>query len=313
MCISLHPINGPKTNDCFFITLSTLLKYYKNETYLHNACLWDFRFEYSPGLRIEDCLFEDELYIQHYDFILQTTGLALTVANKYFYKQTIFTSLENNKPIIIHYDSYFCPWSYNYLKYHYDHFFIIVGYHNSSYICVDSFLLDESCSLSEELFDKGIMHIVNHEYKKNNASASNIIDIVNKNLQKNTNRLGKSKMFNDMLLLADCILNIDSIKEFERYSDVKTVPLFTKIQNIMLNRNALSNVTRELLWLTGQEGYREISKMFTDANQEWNMFLVLFMKFFLTGMENPQKNTSAKLKDIAYLEIQIAENLNKLF
>lgn len=312
MSINLESIKGESTSNCFFFTLSTLLKYYKNETYLHNGCLWDFRFDHSPDLKLEDCLFEDELYTQCYDYIFQTTGLSLSVMDTVSYKQTIIESLKKNEPVLVHFDSYFCKWSYNYLKYHYDHFFIITDYDNGNYTCVDSFFLDEADTLSEELFDKGVMHIIEHRYQNPDADEKNIIDIVKKSMQENTKMLDRSKMFKDMLVLADSILNIDKDKEFEGHSDVKTVPLFTKLQNIVLNRKALSDVCKQLLQETGQQEYKEISELFAGVSDEWNMLLVLLMKFFVTGMQKPRSNSSTKLKDIVGFEIQIAEKFNKL-
>ncbi|MCX8131683.1 MAG: hypothetical protein N3I35_16515 [Clostridia bacterium] len=312
MIIDLQPIKGNSTSNCFFFTLSTLLKHYNNQTYLHNACLWDFNFSYNPALRLEDCLFEDELYTQCYDFIFQTTGLFLTVMNTNAYKQTVIESLEKQKIVLIHFDSYFCPWNYNYLNYHYDHFLIITGYENGNYTCVDSFYLDETVMLSEELFDKGIMHIIDHEYQDYSTNETNIIAVVKECMQANTKMLDESKMFKDMLVMADSILNIDKDKEFKGHNDVKTVPLFTKLQNIVLNRNALSNVCEQLYQETGLEGYKEISELFAEVSQEWNMLLVLLMKFFVTGMQKPRVNASTKLKDIAGFEVLIATKLNNL-
>lgn len=312
MCINLQPIIGQSTSNCFFFTLSTLLKYYKKDTYFHNACLWDFKFDYNPGLRLNDGLFEDELYTQYYRFIFQTTGLSLNIMKTESYKQTIVKSLMQNKPVLLHYDSYYCPWSYNYLKYHYDHFFIIIGYDNGNYTCVDSFFLDEADTLSEKLFDQGAMHIIDHQYKNSATNVDNIISLVKDSLQINTKMLEKSKMFQDMLLMAECILYFNKAKEFEGHKDVKTVPLFTKVQNIVLNRNALSNVCQQLFNETGQTGLKEISELFVEANQEWNMLLVLLMKFFVTGMDKPRMNSSKQLKNIVTLEVQIAKKLNYL-
>ncbi|WP_024833774.1 hypothetical protein [Ruminiclostridium josui] len=312
MSIYLQPIKGQSTSNCFFFTLSTLLEYYKNGTSLHNACLWDFRFDYDASKRLEDCLFEDELYVQCYDFIFQVTGLSLAVSDTINFKQEIIKSLEKNKPVLVHYDSYFCPWSYNFKKYHYDHFFIVIDYDNGNYTCVDSFFLDETDKLSEELFDKGFMHIIDHEYHKNNTDTTKIINIVKDTMQANTKMLDQSKMFKEMLQLSDCILNIDRDREFEGHTDVKTIPLFTKIQNIVLNRNALSNVCEQLAKETGEEDYKEISELFAQVNQEWNMLLVLLMKFFVTGMQKPRVNSATKLKDIVRIEIQISEKLNKV-
>ncbi|RDA73812.1 hypothetical protein DU449_00120 [Hafnia paralvei] len=131
-------------------------------------------------------------------------------------------------------------------------------------------------------------------------------------MQTNAKMLNESKMFKGMYIMADSILNIDKDKEFKGHNDIKTVPLFTKLQNIVLNRNALSNVCEQLLQETGQEEYKEISEMFAQASQEWNMLLVLLMKFFVTGMQKPRVNASTQLKNIVGLEVLIAKKLNNL-
>ncbi len=311
MLIDLKPIEGKSTSNCFFFTISTLLKYYKKETSLHNACLWNFNFNFNPKLRVEDCLFEDELYLECYDFIKQVTGLSLQVINTKEYRKTVNKFIENKKPVLVHFDSYYCPWGYNYLKYHYDHFFIITGYDKGNYTCVDSFHLDEVALLSEEIFDKGIMHVINHEYENNNMKSVDVIKIVENKLKENTSMIEESKMFKDMIALSDVILEMDKDKEFEGHNDVKTVPLFTKIQNIVLNKNALSNVCEELFEKSGQEYYKEIAKSFFDISQGWNMLLVLLMKFFVTGMNKSRKNSANQLREIVNKEIEIAKQINK--
>jgi hypothetical protein len=310
MSINLQPIKGASTSNCFFFTLSTLLRYYGNETYLHNACLWDFNFSYNPNLRLEDCLFEDELYTQCYDYIRQTTGLTLAVMKTDSYKETVNKLLEMQKLVLVHFDSYFCQWNYNYLKYHYDHFFIITDYKDGIYTCVDSFYLDETAELSDDLFNKGIMHIIENHYQDLNTDRIKIAELVIDSMQVNTKVPNESKMFKDMNLMADSILNIDKDKEFVGHDDVKTVPLFSKIQNIVLNRNALGDVCKQLSQETGLQGYIELSEMFATASQEWNMLLVLLMKFFVTGMQRPLMNASQQLKSIADFEVLIAKKFN---
>ena len=256
-------------------------------------------------------MFEDELYLECYDFIKQVTGLSLQVINTKEYRKTVNKFIENKKPVLVHFDSYYCPWGYNYLKYHYDHFFIITGYDKGNYTCVDSFHLDEVALLSEEIFDKGIMHVINHEYENNNMKSVDVIKIVENKLKENTSMIEESKMFKDMIALSDVILEMDKDKEFEGHNDVKTVPLFTKIQNIVLNKNALSNVCEELFEKSGQEYYKEIAKSFFDISQGWNMLLVLLMKFFVTGMNKSRKNSANQLREIVNKEIEIAKQINK--
>ncbi len=307
------PIKGKATSNCMFLTLSTLFKYYDRNIYHHNACLWDFKLENNNKKPLNECIFEDDLYLDSYPYIEVVSGISLYKCEKNNWKKNIDNSLKHDKPVIVHYDIYWCPWNANYLNHHYDHYFLITGYDEKedSYKCIDSFYLDAPIKLSSDLLEKGIVDIIEHDVLKFTEPKELFIIIIN-SLRKNVLNIKNSSMFQDMLNMAERVLNINYQDEFQEYTDIKTVPLFMKIQNIVLNRIALSELCEDMYINYNDKIFSELAELFNYIHKEWNMLLVILMKYYVTPKFKILENASAQIKRIVELEVKIAEKLGSI-
>jgi hypothetical protein len=53
---------------------------------------------------------------------------------------TIIHEVKNNTPVIIHLDSFYCPWHMYYGKNHSMHFCLLIGFHKNGFRCIDPYL-----------------------------------------------------------------------------------------------------------------------------------------------------------------------------
>lgn len=308
---NIMPIQGKATSNCLFFTLSTLFHYYDRNVNFHNACLWNFIFVNSETKLLGECIFEDDLYTEKYSYIRSVSGIFfhrndkndLSLINAY---------LSDEKPVLVHFDSFWCSWNANYMKHHYDHFFIINKYNRQedSYECIDSFYLDAPIWMSGKKLKQGIMDIIDYDVFEN-PSYKQAYPIMLQELKNNISKGRDSPMFCNMLMFAKAVQNIDYTAEFGGHTDVNTIPLFIKVQNISLDRIALSKLCQNIYVENNIMFFQEISLRFYILYKEWNMLLVMLMKYFITRDERILCNSSSQIKKITELERYIAFNINK--
>lgn len=308
----LMPIQGKATSNCLFFTLSTLFRFYGRNVNFHNACLWDFKsLKEGKGI-LSDSIFEDDLYIDQYPYIKSVSGIQF---RKSEFKEInmINNCLSAGKPVLVHIDIFWCSWNANYQKLHYDHFFILNRYsiQEDSYECIDSFYLDAPVWISRSDLEKGILDIIDYDVG-DNPSFAQIYPIILQALKKNISQGRDSPMFYNMLRLADAVKSIDYETEFKRHTDVNSIPLFIKLQNISLDRIALSNLCQNIYFENDLLDFRDIALEFYNLYKEWNMLLVMLMKYFITRNKRILYNSASQIMRITDLEKDMACKINRI-
>ncbi len=277
----------------------------------HNACLWDFKFDNSVKSTLNDSIFEDDLYLDFYPFIESVSGISLYKCEENSLVNNITDYLKKDKAVIIHFDIYYYPLNDNFNNNHHDHYFLITGYNEQKdcYICVDSFYFNDITEISRKFLEEGLLDIIGYDVLAH-PNKKKIYPAIISALVRNVSNNSSSEIFKGMIRMAERILNMKHDEEFAGYTNVKTMPLFMKIQNIVLNRIALSELCKVIANDLEEAFYLELSKSFNSIYMEWNMLLVMMMKYFVTRKSGILKNCYAQLKKIISYEVKAAEMLN---
>src|SRR5690554_499137 len=71
--------------------------------------------------------------------------------------EQIIKELSASRPVIVFFQSYWCPWSPDFKKKEQDgpHFFMIIGFDGVNYICLDGIYLSSPAVLSRDDFNRG--------------------------------------------------------------------------------------------------------------------------------------------------------------
>ena len=125
--------------------------------------LGNWRFNYfhdtsnSIGLKLAQIY--PQLYIWSMEYY---HGLRLqrTKIDNLNVRDAILHNLECKRPVIVHSDTFYCPWYIGYKRIHYSHFFIIIGCKNGIFQCYDPTMCNSLVEAQDYILLEGIDELI---------------------------------------------------------------------------------------------------------------------------------------------------------
>lgn len=154
---------------------------------------------YSDGIRID--ISEDESYnsvkkyidifsINRIENLFKYHGIGIQIFNNddsQNLREIIKKQIEDNQPILVHFDTYWCPWDLGFQKFSSEcgHYFIITNIVEGGFTCVDPYFNIDEIKLSDDFFNKGLKNIfLTKSYEEPDTEDINI-GVILKNIQDN--------------------------------------------------------------------------------------------------------------------------------
>ena len=160
MLIEITPVTN-RAYDCLLTPIVTICSWLKRDFQLMFAETWNFTFRqntlqetirYGERIAYNDGDWVSLLERYHGVKLNLCRGITENEAH-----EQIITELNASRPVIVFFQSYWCPWSPDFKKEEQDgpHYFMISGFDGVNYICIDGIYLNSPVILSRNYFKRG--------------------------------------------------------------------------------------------------------------------------------------------------------------
>lgn len=246
--------------------------------------LGNWRFEYvtdrgnSIGEKVA------QIYTTSYgENVMHFHGLELKsgiVNDKKYAKEMIRENLERGIPVIVHSDTFYCPWYIGYQIIHYSHFYIIIGSCNGKFQCYDPTMCATLKVAQEDVLLEGIDEfIIIEQCSKMNFSVQDYWSVLRNDVKTYINGAYEENM---RRFCEDLIENFDPTIEFEPYRKyIDTAPLIDNIRDIFVFRIGYANMLKYLAEVTLTSEIKELADVMLDCSRDWRVIRGQFIKIAL--------------------------------
>ena len=178
-------------------------------------------------------------------------------------------------PVILAIDTYDCPWSESYQKYHINHHCLIVDIGKDSFICIDPYLTNQQKKLN---FDS-LAIWRNKAYTLSIVeSQAKQVDYFNE-LKSCIDYIDSSNYFQSLTIFKEKLLSLDSLQEeIKNYPDYFAAPLFYSLRHIANHRKCFSDFLDYLGTYIPSDNYSESSVMFRKLGFLYDTLWMQLMK-----------------------------------
>ncbi|MEJ6950347.1 hypothetical protein [Natronospora cellulosivora (SeqCode)] len=217
-----------------------------------------------------------------------------------------------NKPLILHFDMYWCPWAENFFQQKHDpkHAFLVIGFDDFGFHCIDYSPRTERAFLPYEYFRKGfkscnmidILPYSNEAISDWRVFFKNTIDIIE-----------KDNIFDNMRKFSRYLLESFNLnKEIEKDDIVARNRIIWEINRVFLLRvlfsDTLKNIEREKDYNVVQ-----LCKKLSMAGDKWFLMGNLLTKLFLNQDERIIERLATRIDYIADYEENIFSSFMELY
>jgi hypothetical protein len=210
--------------------------------------------------------------------------------------------LDNNIPLLVYFNPFYCPWDFGYQKFFIQsgHAFIVRGITSTELICMDPYFNKESINISYDLFFKGADKIFLCQVKKTVYFSNNEYVSLVRNLFFN---LINNKYF-EMLrcFISDLNSNTDIFFEVASEDKFWNSPIVVRILEI---NQSIQNMALSIEYIaTRTEGNSDKLKYLSikiwNLAIQWKQARKLIIKLYFIKKENPQlkKRIVERMNDI---------------
>lgn len=303
--------------NCFDNVIVSLLEAYNCSYELLYANSWYF--SYKP-LEDEDTigqnLYFDTIYAWHN---LEKYHGAKTMFFEDKNKENIINNIKNflsdDIPVVIHTDTFWCPWyKIDYKKYHSDHFCLIIAYDGENNFTVqDAQLAKEGQilplnDLLNGIIGYGVVKLTDKKEKINCRS------ILKQSLQYVSKSDGKINFFNKIEFLAEDIkLKLNFNKEIAGYEDTPYESnLFQQVLNVGRSRKQYAIFLEFLFKVNKDIRLCEVSKRMKKVGDKWTSVFGLLCKAHCMGSERNAEVINRVVEKIKNLSMEEREILDSI-
>lgn len=215
-------------------------------------------------------------------------------------KDTILQNLKLGRPIIVHGDTFYCPWYVGYKRIHYSHFFIVIGYKNGVYQCFDPTMLDHFAEIQEHILLENIDELIIIEpISKPTYKTIEYLEELKKDIQHN---IGETFFVNMCTFSKDVANNFDAKLEYEKFkTDIDTAPLIDNIRDLFVFRIGYANMLHYLADIVSLKLNNYANDMY-DCSKAWQTLRGRFIK--LAFKKEIKQET---LNDLSHTILSICE------
>jgi hypothetical protein len=318
LMIDIKPVRNDNYN-CFQTVVATLATFWRRDYELIFSDQWGFQFKVpfeSNNQRIGELLMpgwkgETKEILNRYH------GMEITWHINVHYSYAINKLQEEllvTRPIAIYIDSYLCPWSPAFNKYHTDHFFLVVGINVESMdlICVDPYYSNNVEFLSEEIYKDNIHKFCTFSVKDHDSKI-NWRELLLSYIPQSQSTLQRDNIdpFTMMRSFANEIMhNLDINMELEDNYDMLGVPLLRQLKEIENARYNFSSTLKYISHKFSDTDINAISQQIHEAGETWYKIRLMIMKLaFIPNKLNGQQKISQRINEVADFEERLASDL----
>lgn len=232
--------------------------------------------------------------------------------------KTIRCELENNRPVMVSMDSFFCPWDWNYGKHYSVHAFLVTGIgDNGELFCCDGFFRTCKTITKEELERGYLGWYVTFSFAGNEKVDVNWREIL-ENAVHQLKEANPLNCFDSIRKYADVLENKNDIKkEIQGYEDdLFLVPLIYNLESIAYGRRKFAKLLNYFEEGTGIQTLQVLSNNLIEIASLWaNVRAMLLKTAFLDDLDEIsliKQKVVKRLRDIADKEESTANQLLEL-
>lgn len=274
--------------------------------------LGNWRFDYcrndgnSVGIKLA------QIYPMHYIWSMEYYhGLQLqcTRTDNLNVEEAICYNLEYGRPVIVHSDTYYCPWYIGYKRIHYSHFFIIIGCENGIYQCYDPTMCEKLVEVQDNILLEGIDELITIEHVNSIPHTANeYMEQLQIDVQTN---IGQEYYAGMHAFSRDIANNFNAKVEYDKFrSDIDTAPLIDNIRDLFVYRIGYANMLNYLSGFITPRLHAYANDM-VECAKEWKTLRGRFIKMALKKeiKQNILNDLSQTIIAICEKEMHLAENI----
>lgn len=271
--------------------------------------LGNWRFDYchnrgnSIGLKLAQIYPMDYIWsMEYYHGLL----LQRNIVDSLNVREAVLHNLKFGRPVIVHSDTFYCPWYVGYKRIHYSHFFIIIGCKNGIYQCYDPTMCNNMVEAQDHILLEGIDEIITVEQVYAAPHTANeYLEQLQKDVQTN---IGKEFSIGMHAFSEDIALRFDAAVEYDEFrADIDTAPLIDNIRDLFVYRIGYANLLLYLADIVSPRLNVYANNMF-DCAKAWRTLRGRFIKLALS-----KKIRQEILDDLSRAVINIYEKEMCLF
>lgn len=303
MILNLN-VKSTKKYDCMQGVIANCAEYKLLDHYMISLGRWDFDYLRTRSDALGDCICPysqrdvDGGWLFHgFKFGEKCYGGGGDIV-----RNSLTELLDCNEPIVIQSNLFHCPWSLAFEKYHFFHYYMIIGYEKNSdtVTCVDPYISDEAKEYSLDELMRSIYKVQYLQTEENTKERKDYLLELKKDVEyfKKQNVVGRLLAFAEDVGKYDGI--VAEIKQYQR--DLYACPLLDAIKILSTNRRGyfylleeLNN--RQIIEIHSLELYTE------KIMATWERIRILFMKIaYLKNAESQIIKIEQVIKECAKLE-----------
>lgn len=291
-------INVIQTNsNCFISAVETIAEYHKRNVGFVGAMQWQFKLNITQSKLVANQIYEDELYEDLFIGLKKYAGIDFNAVNEYGVNY-VFDRIDAGFPVLVHFNTFYCPWSMDYEKHEYDHYFVICGYdkREQMFICIDSYLEVDRYMISESVLQSGFINFLDYkltEFKE--ITSDEFVSELMKNID-------EGEIFRRIKKIGDIIekkLNYEI--EFLNYeNDFNAIPLIIKIENLSRDRLNISAALTSVNFIDNNK--ERVKECFETSSREWHYVSLLLLKYKIVKDEKLLSVIRNRLYKISQIE-----------
>lgn len=293
--------------DCYVNSLLTVLNWKQGEFHL---AFWDaWCFKYSPEHLLGESIEYPMSYVinnlqKHYNYMFKN----LDSDDKGKSVRDMIKILEENMPIVLCMDMYYCNWTESYGKDHAGHIVVVNGYKNGKFLILDTMPVRVGIEIDVSEVLTGIIWAKQVDFYKNESEEITVESFLKYTLA----RIEKNKEFEQFERFIREISTEKISKDLKCKGYVWSVPLLNNLRRLYGNRKqfllALDGVSSGEDKLIVEESRRR----FEEIVKQWGVIVNLIYKFRIKGRIKQDNDIKERFERLLTLEKSVYKEIQDL-
>lgn len=307
-------LTDSKVFNCLASTMATLCREQELDFELMLLGDWKFSFGKYNGSRIGGLVHKNQP--DYYDLLLKYHNIKVTERQisdlKEFKEQFKMPIAEKGFAIV--YDTFYCPWVYNYQKEHQKHYSLALGFQeDGKFLCCDTVPYSEQTELPIDDLLQSEFSIVTVEKCDKDLKSHDYSEIIRDIAKTNLGDSGSVKMLVDYAQLVENKFCVEKENQYAGTNFWFRAPFLVDMEWLAHGR-ATFHLATECLAKNHSENafFQHVSKQFGKIADDWYIMFLSCWKVFLTpGYKDSdaRKEVSYAIRQLALREEQLAKEI----
>lgn len=266
----------------------------------------------------------DKLYmygkLKYYDMLSDYHGIEAymyTLKNKELIEWVI-NKINNNTPLIIESDTFWCPWSSAFQKKHVEHYFLFIGYdlEKRIFICLDPLITQNYVEIRFDDMKNIIKNIIELNYEKEQDNSLKLYTALANDMDHYLDQKNMFSLYNIFVFLDDLKNKLNISTEISGYEDnINSMPIIENLWLCCTNRYSYGRLIEYICKVKKNDELLPFSNAINNSANEWakirNQFIKLFTYYYKTNLLNENLLTKifTNINECAINEIEFALKL----